>query len=63
MSSSSSMVVMAMDGARTQWGWPRGLGKMKLGFRDVLTMLRRVSNYSSSRRESLRLEISLGHPP
>ena len=58
-----SMVVVAMDEGEVH-GYGHGwLGEMVGDFGDVLTMSRRVSNYSSSCLESLRSEIILGHPP
>ena len=53
------MVVMAMDRARTQWEWPRGLGKMSLDFADMLTMSWVTSNISSSPRNTGWKEIEL----
>jgi len=47
------MVVMAVDRARTQWEWPRGLEKMTLGFGDVLNMSWGSSIYSSSDQNAL----------
>ena len=39
--------------SKNSMGWPRGLGKMTLGFGDVITMSRRVSNCRSLHQNGL----------
>ena len=63
VSSTPSMVLVAMDEGEAH-GYGHGwLGKMKLGFGDVLTMSWGSSIYSSSDRNALWWEIDVGLAP